>query len=269
MREDAGLRGDGTVRLAGADQIYVSPSGWNEAPWWSDTQVGNLRAILDAVKRTYNVDENHVVLCGVSDGGTGVYYVAMRDTTPYASFLPLNGYVLVLRSEALHIGDVFLNNLRNKPLFVINGGLDPLYPIDSVEPSIVHLSGGGVPIVYRPQPQAGHDTSWLGIAALVQVGRATGEQRGVLDGRRLRLAVEIIRDRDAGLIEVDALVAVPDEDQAVRVRIRQRSEQRLVEQAENGGVRADAERQRQDGDEREDRLPAERTKGVAEVGHGV
>jgi hypothetical protein len=91
----------------------------------------------------------------VSDGGTGAYYIAMRDTTPYASFLPLNGYVLVLRSPELATGDLFLNNLRNKPLFIVNGGRDPLYPIDVVEPSIVHMDRGGVAIVYRPQPQAG------------------------------------------------------------------------------------------------------------------
>ena len=96
----------------------------------------------------------------MSDGGTGAYYIAMRDTTPYASFLPLNGYVLVLRSPELATGDLFLNNLRNKPLFIVNGGRDPLYPIDVVEPSIVHMDRGGVAIVYRPQPQAGHDTSW-------------------------------------------------------------------------------------------------------------
>ena len=62
-------------------------------------QVVNLRAILDRVKRTYNVDENRVVLSGVSDGGTGAYYVAMRETTPFASFLPLNGYLMVLRND--------------------------------------------------------------------------------------------------------------------------------------------------------------------------
>src|SRR6185369_6414499 len=62
MRPDASLRGDGSVRL-----------------------------IVDAVKRTYNVDENRVALSGVSDGGTGAYYIALRDTPPYASFLPLNG----------------------------------------------------------------------------------------------------------------------------------------------------------------------------------
>ena len=48
MRDQSGLRGDGSVRLPGAEQIYISPAGWSEAPWWSDAQVDNLRAILDA-----------------------------------------------------------------------------------------------------------------------------------------------------------------------------------------------------------------------------
>ena len=161
MRPQATLRGDGRVSLAGAEQIYILPAGWSDAPWWSDQQVANLHAILDDVKHEYNVDENRVVVSGVSDGGTGVYYVAMRDTTPYASFLPLNGYVLVLRNPELEIpGAMFLNNLRNKPFFIVNGGKDPLYPTDTVEPSIAHLNKGGVRMVYRPQPQAGHDTSW-------------------------------------------------------------------------------------------------------------
>jgi acetyl esterase/lipase len=128
---------------------------------WSDQQVASLHAILEDVKRDYNVDENRVVVSGVSDGGTGAYYVAMRDTTPYASFLPLNGYVLVLRSPEIQLtSSLFLNNLRNKPLFVVNGGKDPLYPMDLVEPSLGHMKAGGVPMVYRPQPEAGHDTSW-------------------------------------------------------------------------------------------------------------
>ena len=39
------------------------------------------------------------MLSGVSDGGTGTYYFSMRDTTPFASFLPLNGAIAVLRSS--------------------------------------------------------------------------------------------------------------------------------------------------------------------------
>ena len=161
MRPEATLRGDGVVRLESGEQIYIMPAGWAEAPWWSDSQVANMRAILEDVKREYNVDENKVFVSGVSDGGTGAFYVAMRDTTPYAGFLPLNGYVLVLRNQKLNIsGGLFLTNIRNKPLFLVNGGKDPLYPIDAVEPSIVFMHQAGVPITYKPQPQAGHDTSW-------------------------------------------------------------------------------------------------------------
>jgi len=148
-------------RLAGAEQIYVLPYAWKDAPWWSRRQLENLRAILDAVKRTYNVDENRVVVAGVSDGGTGAYYVAMRDTTPYASFLPLNGHLRVLENETAESdGDLYPNNLVNKPLFVVNGGRDPMYPTSVVDPVVAHLKSGGVDVDYRPQPSAGHDTSW-------------------------------------------------------------------------------------------------------------
>ena len=44
--------------------------------------------------------------------------------------------------------------------FVVNGGRDPLYPTSAVEPSLEQLRKGGVQMVYKPQPEAGHDTSW-------------------------------------------------------------------------------------------------------------
>jgi poly(3-hydroxybutyrate) depolymerase len=151
--------GNGIGRLAGAEQIYILPEGWDEAPWWSDLQVENIRAILDIVKRAYNVNENLVALSGVSDGGTGAYYVAMRDPTPYASILPLNGSLIVLRGVGM-VGDLFPTNLRNRPFFVVNGGRDPLYPAAGLEPMLAHLHDGGVTMEYHPQPTAGHDTSW-------------------------------------------------------------------------------------------------------------
>ena len=91
--------------LAGADQFYVIPYGWSDAPWWSEDQVLNMNAIVDSLKRTYNIDENRVVVSGVSDGGTGAYYLAMRETTPFASFLPLNGFIMVLANIDTGIRD--------------------------------------------------------------------------------------------------------------------------------------------------------------------
>lgn len=153
--------GSGTVgALAGAEQIDIIPYAWNDAPWWSNDQILNLVEIVDAAKRRYNIDENLVVVSGVSDGGTGAYYVAMRETTRFASFLPLNGYWMVLALQDIDDGLVFANNLRNKPLFAVNGGRDPLYPTSVVDPHIEHIKRGGVTVDYHPQPTAGHNTAW-------------------------------------------------------------------------------------------------------------
>src|SRR5215470_8697848 len=118
-RESNQPRGNGESPLQGAEQIYVVPYAWSEEPWWSDDQVMNLDAIIDTLKRSYNIDENRVVLSGVSDGGTGAYYVGMHDTTPYAAFLPLNGFIMVLNGVDAS-GEQFPTNLRNKPWFVVN-----------------------------------------------------------------------------------------------------------------------------------------------------
>jgi hypothetical protein len=152
--------GNGTVALTGAEQIYIVPYAWADAPWWSPDQVLNLAAIVDQVKRRYNVDENRVVLSGVSDGGTGAYYLAMRETTRFASILPLNAYLMVLALRDIDDGLIFVNNLRNKPMFAVNGGRDPLYPTRMVEPYIEHMTRGGVNLDYHPQPNAGHNTAW-------------------------------------------------------------------------------------------------------------
>jgi hypothetical protein len=156
-----GRGGRGGGPLEGAEQIYVLPIGWRDAPWWGRAQIDNLEAILDSLKRTYNVDENRVVLSGVSDGATGLYYVAMRDTTPFASFLPLNGFMMVLANDRLKLdAELFPTNLLNKPFFIVNGGQDPLYPIRTVQPFVDHLHDSGVAVEYHPQPEAGHNTAW-------------------------------------------------------------------------------------------------------------
>jgi predicted esterase len=163
-RSDNQPRGNGEIgQLAGnPEQIYVLPYAWDTAGWWTDDQVQSLSAIVDSLKRTYNIDENRVVISGVSDGGTGAYWIAMRDTTPYASFTPLNGFIMVLGNGEIDDGKVYPGNLRNKPLFVINGGKDRLYPTSVVEPYTRFLMNNGVQIEYHPRPEGEHNTRWWG-----------------------------------------------------------------------------------------------------------
>jgi hypothetical protein len=97
----------------------------------------------------------------VSDGGTGTYYYSMRETTPFAAFLPLNGAIAVLRNTSMRIdGELFMNNMKDKPFFIVNGGKDPLYPTATVEPYIRQMQRSGVTVTYLPQPDAVHNTAW-------------------------------------------------------------------------------------------------------------
>ncbi|HET9468369.1 MAG TPA: PDZ domain-containing protein, partial [Vicinamibacterales bacterium] len=146
---------------SGVDEIVVFPIGWVRSLWWSATQADNLARILDRLKRTYNVDENRVYLTGTSDGGTGVYYMAFRDPTPWSSFLPLIGDMMVLATPAVRTdGEIYPGNAVNKPLYVVNTGRDRLYPAHVTQIHVDHLHRLGGVVVFRVYPELDHSTEW-------------------------------------------------------------------------------------------------------------
>jgi dienelactone hydrolase len=148
-------------RIAGEKQIYLQPSGWNAAQWWDDEQVDNILRAVDTLKRKYNVDESMTYLTGISDGGTGTYYMALVEPNLWSSYLPLNGSLAVLRNPDTGAdSEMHGNNLINAPLYIVNGENDPLYPVAQVEPHIAWLKKMGVNLVFRPQAGAEHNTNW-------------------------------------------------------------------------------------------------------------
>jgi predicted esterase len=148
-------------RIAGEPQIYVFPNGSADAAWWHGHQVDNILRLVDRLKRRYNVDESRIYLTGISDGGTGVYYMGMKDPTVWSAFLPLNGSIKVLGNPAVRAeGELYAGNLANRPFYIVNGGRDPLYPVEHVASHVEAFKQLGVSLVFRPQATAGHDTSW-------------------------------------------------------------------------------------------------------------
>ena len=148
-------------RIEGEKQIYLHPSGWLAAQWWDEEQVDNILRAVDVLKRKYNVDEAKIYITGISDGGTGVYYIALKEPNPWSSYLPLNGSLAVLRNPQNGAdGEMHGNNLVNAPLYVVNGENDQLYPVADVEPHIAWLKKMGVNVMFRPQPGAQHNTAW-------------------------------------------------------------------------------------------------------------
>ena len=148
-------------RIAGQNEIVLLPVGWNDAAWWHTSQVENILMLVDRVKRIYNVDESHVYLTGISDGGTGVYFFAMREASPWSACLPLIGHLGVLSNPDTGVdGELYTGNLANCPFFIVNSERDPLYPAARMVPYIDLMQRAGVQLVFHPQAHAGHDTNW-------------------------------------------------------------------------------------------------------------
>jgi predicted esterase len=152
---------DRSRRLAGDSVILVLPVSWSESKWWQRSQVENLSGILEALKATYNVDENRISLWGVSDGGTGVYFHAFTAPTPWASFLPSISSPGVLANPTIGVdGTMFVANLADQSLYIVNGELDPLYPSEGERPYVEMFRAAGANVVFRNKRGYGHNVDW-------------------------------------------------------------------------------------------------------------
>jgi dienelactone hydrolase len=150
-----------SVRIPGEPQIYIEPQASDENAWWHTSQVDNILGVLDAVKRKYNVDETQTYLTGISDGGTGTYFFALREANPWSACLTINGQPLVLSNRDARIdGNLYLGNLANCPLYIENGDHDPLYPAESVTPLVDAMKKAGIAPVYHIMRNDKHDTHW-------------------------------------------------------------------------------------------------------------
>ena len=161
QQPSTGVGGRTPNRIEGEKQIYLQPSAWAAAQWWHEEQVDNILRAVDTLKRKYNIDETKIYLTGISDGGTGVYYLALKEPNAWSAFLPLNGSLAVLRNPDTGAdGEMHGNNLVNAALYVVNGEHDQLYPVAQVEPHIAWLKKMGVDVTFRPQAGAEHNTAW-------------------------------------------------------------------------------------------------------------
>jgi poly(3-hydroxybutyrate) depolymerase len=148
-------------RIPSDGELVLHPRAWAQSQWWNPGQVDNIAHLLDRIKHDYNVDESRTYITGISDGGTGVYFLAMRAATPWAACMPLNGHPLVIANpETGADGQLYSGNLVNCPIHAVNGGKDPLYPAASVEPLIAMFRKANVIVDWDVYPDAGHDVSW-------------------------------------------------------------------------------------------------------------
>jgi phospholipase/carboxylesterase len=116
-----------------------------------DVDAAPLVAMVESVAARYPVDRSRVLLTGMSDGATYAFLCGLREGMPFTHLAPACG---VLHPALLVTRDIA--NARGRPIYMIHGALDWMFPVQTAHLSRDALLAVGARLVYREIPDLSH-----------------------------------------------------------------------------------------------------------------
>jgi phospholipase/carboxylesterase len=110
-----------------------------------------LRQMTEWVSSEWNVDREHVLLTGLSDGATMTLLVGLGEDVPYTHLAPISG---VLHPMNFAIGN--LDRAHEKPIYLVHGELDWMFPVTLAQEASRVLADAGARLVYRELADLSH-----------------------------------------------------------------------------------------------------------------
>ena len=109
-----------------------------------------LRHMIESVAERYPVDRERLLLTGMSDGGTYTMLCGLQDGMPFTHLAPACG--------VLHLGLLGggLERARDRPIYLIHGALDWMFPVYTARMAQEALTAVGARLVYRELADLSH-----------------------------------------------------------------------------------------------------------------
>lgn len=147
------------IALADEGKFHLLFSyGQKGATWFDKVGINMVLSEIKTAEKKRNVNPNKIFLSGFSDGGSGVFYMAMTNPFPFAGFIAMNGSIAV--AQKLGGQKLFLENTNTLPMYIVNTTQDMLYPLDQITPTIDYLKKYNQHIIFKT-PKANHEMSYL------------------------------------------------------------------------------------------------------------
>lgn len=110
-----------------------------------------LGQMTEWVASKWNVDREHVLLTGLSDGATMTLLAGLGADAPFTHLAPVSG---VLHPLNFAIGN--LDRAGGKPIYLVHGALDWLFPVTLAQEAARVLGDAGAQLVYRELEDLSH-----------------------------------------------------------------------------------------------------------------
>ncbi|MFQ5449333.1 MAG: hypothetical protein ACE5E9_01820 [Nitrospinaceae bacterium] len=135
------------VKRLSREFIVLCPT-YPMGAWWAQRAEDLVLKLVQTVQSAYPVDLNRVFLVGVSNGAIGAYMIGMFNPDLFAGIVPIASGIT---PRYMH----FLVNLKNTPIYIIQGVYDPIFPIQLSRRVHKILTDMKYPVVYREHDKTG------------------------------------------------------------------------------------------------------------------
>jgi phospholipase/carboxylesterase len=116
-----------------------------------DVDAEPLAQMVDSVAARYPVDRARVLLTGMSDGATYALLCGARGGMPFTHLAPACGVLHPYLFAADNLA-----RLRDRPIYLVHGALDWMFPVDTARTAHQILASAGARIVYREIEDLSH-----------------------------------------------------------------------------------------------------------------
>ena len=133
--------------------IVISPTSV-EGTWslmGPDVDSQNLAAMVAYAQEHWSIDENRILLTGMSDGGTFSYVAGLQEGVPYTHLGPSSASFHPMLVEVASA-----ERIRNLPLYLMHGALDWMFPVDVARTARDAFTAAGARVEYREIADLSH-----------------------------------------------------------------------------------------------------------------
>jgi len=108
-----------------------------------------LRTLVGRVAERWSIDTDHVLLTGMSDGGTFSLLTGLLDRGPFTHLAPISGSFHPMLLDAA-------SDIRGLPIYLVHGALDWMFPIEMARTANAALSAAGAAVTFREIADLSH-----------------------------------------------------------------------------------------------------------------
>ena len=139
------------ARTFGAIVVAPTAVGRTWALQGPDHDTPNLARILAGIERQWNVDEERVLLSGMSDGGTFAYVSGLEINTGFTHLAPTSAaFHPMLAAHAPR------DRMYELPIHITHGVMDWMFPVDMAREAAEALTRAGAQVTYRELDDLSH-----------------------------------------------------------------------------------------------------------------